>query len=139
MHECLVKSEKYFTDYVSFMFLIKLMKLRFQSHFFFSSYTFVTKVGVLLKHAEGMFTLEENIAQFIHFTITWYKPPCWRANSPLVHVLDVPVGSLLFSIVVFLPCDHKLQRAYSHLTPQNHALIHNFLPILQPHINTDCR
>ena len=52
------------------------------------------------------------------------KPPCWRANYPLGHpkqkniklscfVLDVPVGSLLSSMAVFVPCDRKLQRAYS--------------------------
>ena len=51
------------------------------------------------------------------------KPPCWRANYPLGHpkqkniklrcfILDVPVGSLLSSIAVFVPCDRKLQRAY---------------------------
>ena len=49
------------------------------------------------------------------------KPPCWRANYPLGHpkqvklscfVLDVPVGSLLSSEAVFVPCDRKLQRAY---------------------------
>ena len=51
------------------------------------------------------------------------KPPCWRANYPLGHpkqkniklscfVLDVPVGSLLSSMAVFVPCDCKLQRAY---------------------------
>ena len=51
------------------------------------------------------------------------KPPCWRANYPLGHpkqkniklscfVLDVPVGSLLSSMAVFVPCDRKLQRAY---------------------------
>ena len=51
------------------------------------------------------------------------KPPCWKANYPLGHpkqkniklscfVLDVPVGSLLSSMVVFVPCDRQLQRAY---------------------------
>ena len=51
------------------------------------------------------------------------KPPCWRANYPLGHpkqkniklscfVLDVPVGSLLSIMAVFVPCDRKLQRAY---------------------------
>ena len=51
------------------------------------------------------------------------KPPCWRANYPLEHpkqnniklsciVLDVPVGSLLSSMAVFVPCDRKLQSAY---------------------------
>ena len=44
------------------------------------------------------------------------KPPCWRANYPLGHpkqnniklscfVLDVPVGSLLSSMAVFVPRD----------------------------------
>ena len=52
------------------------------------------------------------------------KPPCWRSNYPLGHpkqkniklscfVLDVPVGSLLSSMAVFVPCDRKLQRACS--------------------------
>ena len=51
------------------------------------------------------------------------KPPCWRANYPLGHpkekniklscfVLGVPVGSLLSSMAVFVPCDRKVQRAY---------------------------
>ena len=55
------------------------------------------------------------------------KPPSWRANYPLGHpkqkniklscfVLDVPVDSLLSSMAVFLPCDRKLQRAYSSST-----------------------
>ena len=51
------------------------------------------------------------------------KPPCWRANYPLGHpkqkniklscfVLYVPVGSLLSSMAIFVPCDRKLRRAY---------------------------
>ena len=51
------------------------------------------------------------------------KPPCWRANYPLGHpkqkniklscfVFDAPVGSLLSSMAVFVPCNRKLQRAY---------------------------
>jgi len=51
------------------------------------------------------------------------KPPCWRANRSLGYpkqsnftkysfVLDIPVGGLLSSMAVFVPCDLKLQRAY---------------------------
>ena len=51
------------------------------------------------------------------------KPPCWRANHPLGYpkqknislscfVLDIPLGGLLSSMAVFVPCDRKLQRAH---------------------------
>ena len=54
------------------------------------------------------------------------KPPYWNANCLLGHlkqrkfrltsfVLDVPVRNLRFSMAVFVPCDHKLQKAYSSM------------------------
>ena len=63
------------------------------------------------------------------------KPPCWRANYPLGHpkqkniklscfIWDVPVGSLLSSMAVFVPCDRKLQRVYL-VQIKSHA---DFLP-----------
>ena len=70
--------------------------------------------------AEGKKVRNRPFAVYDHMT---QKPPCWRANCPLGHpkqkniklsffVLDVPVGSLLSSMAVFVPCDRKLQRAY---------------------------
>ena len=61
-------------------------------------------------------TLNRPFAVYDHMV---QKPPCWRANYPLEHpkqkniklsrfVLDVPVGSLLSSMAVFVPCDRKL-------------------------------
>ena len=68
-------------------------------------------------------TLNRLFAVYDHMV---QKPPCWRANYPLEHpkqkniklscfAFDAPVGSLLSSNAVFVPCDRKLQRAYCGL------------------------
>ena len=87
--------------------------------------TFLNQVGGDWKrvssHGNNMFYSSNGpFAVYNHMV---QKPPCWRANYPLGHpkqkhiklscfVLDVPVGSLLSSMAVFVPCDRKLQRAY---------------------------
>ena len=78
-----------------------------------------SEAGTTLPYGTGA-TRNRPFAVFDHME---QKPPCWRANYPLGHpkqkniklscfVLDVPVGSLLSSMALFVPRDRKLQRAY---------------------------